>query len=221
MDSSRPARRYSRDEMSRILELASEAPRSDVNGIEDSDGLTLAEIKEIAGQVGIDPARVERASAALRRSSAPRRRVSFGTYQLERQFGRSLSTEDMRFAAQEADRFFGVAGTLRESSNLVEWHSSEAGAFVGLVREADDTRARVIVDRSRQFLAGAGALSAGGLAVLANVAAAYSGALALLGSAGVLAATAGLVGAFWIWRRNRLLARIEHLLDLMTAGLAR
>ena len=220
MDSNAPARRYSREEMRRILELASESAPEGTEVVGDSAGLTLAEIQEIAREVGIDPARVERASATLRRETAVRPKVSFGTYQMEIRFGRSLSLEDMRFAAQEADRFFGVEGTLRQSSDLVEWHSPEAGAFIGLVREGGDTRARVIVDRSRQFFGGAAFLAVVGLVAAGSVAAPASAAVGLLTAAGIAAATAGAVAGFWQWRRDRLLRQIDHLVELMTAGLS-
>lgn len=219
MDST-PARRYSREEMRRILEIASESLPPDTGLVGRDEGFTLAEIQGIAQEVGIDPARVARASRVLRRDTRVPPRVSFGTYQMERRFGRSLSPEDMQFAAEEADRFFGVRGTLRRSSGLVEWHSPEARAFVGLVKEDGDTRARVIVDRSRQFLGGAAVFGVVGASVIANIAAAPSGAMGVLAASVVAAATAVVIGGFWRWRRERLLRGIEDLLDMMTAGLA-
>ena len=99
MDSNAPVRRYSREEMRRILELASESAPEGA-GVVDEAGFTLAEIQHIAQEVGIDPGRVERASATVRRETGVQARVSFGTYQVETRFGRPLSVEDMRFSAQ-------------------------------------------------------------------------------------------------------------------------
>ena len=212
------SRRYTREEMERILEAASEAEPSTGRPRPSSGEFTLAEIKEIAGEVGIDPRRVEQASRALTERTSLDPKVSLGTYQLERRFERLLTPDEMRFVAQEADSYFGVKGRIRQTGGYLEWQSPEARAFVGLVHESGRTRVRVILDRASQVLLGGGLMGVVGFALMVRVASASTGALGVVGAGVVAVLTAAVIVGFSRWRRASIMRRIEALLKLMTEG---
>lgn len=210
------ARLYSREDMHRILEAASKPDSRHADPRDGPDAFTLDEIKEIAGEVGIDPARVERASATLDRHVTLDPRVSLGTYQVERRLSRPLDADELRFIAQEAEQFFGVDGTLRQMHDYAEWYSPRARAFVGLVNDGREARVRVILDRSPQFLGGAALLGFLGLTPAVGFVSGSSGWGGVLTGALLAIATVGLVLGFWRWRRGAMLSTIDDLLDRMT-----
>ena len=218
MDPDDPPRRFTPDEMRRILAAATESESSPPALPIDLDGFTLAEIQEIAGEVGIDPAEVERASRSIVRQVPLESGFSVGTYQVESRFGRPLSPEEMRFLAQEADRYFSVQGQIRETPGYVEWHSAEARAFVGLVNEGGQTRVRVIVDRASDMLLGGGALGALGVVLMVTLVLQVGGVLGAVGAAAVAAVTGLVLKGFSSWRRTSAIRRAEELIELMTEG---
>jgi hypothetical protein len=71
-----PDRRYSDDDVHRILAAAAEAEAADAGAAGESGGMTLPEIQRIAAEAGLDPAAVTAAAAALeqapRATEAPR-----------------------------------------------------------------------------------------------------------------------------------------------------
>lgn len=213
-----PSRRYTREEMERIIEAASEAEPSTTKPLSATDEFTLAEIKEIAGEVGIDPVRVEEASRALVQQIPLKPRVSLGTYQLERRFERLLTPDEMRFVAQEADSYFGVEGRIRQTDGYLEWQSSAARTFVGLVNEAGRTRVRVIMDRGSQFLFGGGLIGVAGFSFILKVVSVAAGTAGVVSAGGVAALTIAAIAGFSTWRRAVLMRRMEALLKMMTEG---
>ena len=64
----RSSRRYSEKEIGLILRRATEFQRSEPSAA-DPTGLTLAELQEVASEVGIDPAYLRRAAAELETGS--------------------------------------------------------------------------------------------------------------------------------------------------------
>ena len=69
-DPGTPVRRYSEKEVGLILRRATELQRAEPYA-EDPTGLTLAELQEVAGEVGIDPRYLRRAAAELEGGAAP------------------------------------------------------------------------------------------------------------------------------------------------------
>jgi hypothetical protein len=209
-------RRYSREEMHRILEIASEDEGPRPGAAAELDGLTLPEIQDIAREVGIDPRRVTHASMVAEARLAPQ--VSLGTYQLERRFGRILEPDEMRFVAEEADRYFGVEGKVRQTHDYAEWYSSEARAFVGVVNDSETTRVRVILDRASEFFVGGGLIGLLAILPMTVVVSAAPGIMGVGGALAIAAASAGVIAGFWKWRRAAAIRRIERLIESMIAG---
>ena len=121
----------------------------------------------------------------------------------------------MRFVAQEADRFFGRRGEVREVDHYLEWYDGKARAFVGVVNEGESARVRVILDRSPRFLGGAGVVGVVGLLTVAGFLA-EGGAAGGIGA--ILAAVVSLavIAGFWRWQASAARSRIDALLDLMS-----
>ena len=69
-DIQRGSRRYSEKEVGLILRRATELQRAEPHA-EDPTGLTLAELQEVAGEVGIDPRYLRRAAAELEGEGSP------------------------------------------------------------------------------------------------------------------------------------------------------
>ncbi len=216
MDPDDSPRRFTSHEMRRILEAATQPEEAAASPPSDVESFTLAEIQEIAEEVGIDPGRIRRASRALAHEVPLEPSVSLGTYQAERRFQRLLSADEMRFVAEEANRFFGVEGRIRQTHGYLEWHSAEARAFIGLVNESGSTRVRAIFDRAPRFFLGGSAIAAfGGLATLGLVSG-VGGVVGAVCATVVVALTAGALTGFWRWSRVSTMQSIEDLLRLMT-----
>ena len=64
-------RRFTEDEVQEILKQAAESGRSD--RLAGKQGLSLAELRVIASEVGIDPAELEQAARTVARGTAHRR----------------------------------------------------------------------------------------------------------------------------------------------------
>lgn len=88
MDPGDTPQRFTPDEIRRILEVATESESSPPALPPDLDGFTLVEIQEVTGEVGIDPAEVERASRSIVRQVPLESGFSAGTYQVESRFQR-------------------------------------------------------------------------------------------------------------------------------------
>lgn len=212
-------RRYSDEELRRILE---DAAQSDVRrdaGAHAPDGHTLAEIRAIAGEVGIDPAAVDRAAANLGFSrTVPGSSTPWHGFtrllQEEHVIPRPLTNAEMRLVALHAERVMRRRGALRDTGRLVEWRDAKDRLWVGVARDQSQTRIRAIADNSRELLAGGGLIGLVGAWNLPVVA----GLDPLQGTvAGLLigGATFGLINLYWRWRGSVTRAYLHELLDIL------
>lgn len=127
------SRRYDEQEIAEILRLATEA---DVAGVDEAapsptaarTGLTLGQIQEIGGEVGIAPARIERAARALERSLsdvAPPVRFLGAPRSVSRTVAldRPLTDEEwMRLVALLRETF-GARGSVETIGTLRTWYN--------------------------------------------------------------------------------------------------
>lgn len=127
------SRRYHEQEIAEILRLATEA---DVAGADEAapssaaarSGLTLAQIQEIAGEVGIAPARIEHAARALEPSLAdvaPPSRFLGAPRSVSRTVAldRPLSDDEwMRLVALLRETF-GARGNVEQIGALRTWYN--------------------------------------------------------------------------------------------------
>jgi hypothetical protein len=212
-------RRYSDEELRRILADAAEAEvRSEAVGGA-GGGHTLAEIRALADEVGIDPAAVDRAAARLAVAGPAPAVVPdwFGLPRLLQQehvLPRQLTNAEMRLVALQAERVLGRRGALRDSGDLVEWRDIRDRLYVGVAREYGRTRIRAVADQTRELVAGGGLIGLLGASTLPAV----TGLEPLSGGAAATligAATFGLVSLYSKWRSSVGVGQLQDLLDIL------
>ncbi len=211
-------RRFSDDEMRRILE---DATRADAGLTRESagSGHTLEEIIEAAREVGIDPREVERAAANVTAARAASRSASrvLGlplVLHEERRIPRHLTDRELARIARRADRVVNRVGMVRQDYNWLDWYDRNGRMYVGVVRSAEETRVRVILDLARELFVGAGLIGVLGAAMVSQMASGPGGVrLAVLVL--VAGAAAGLVAAVWRWRTASVREHMRELLDLL------
>lgn len=127
-------RRYADDEVAQIFEAAtSHAPRPG-RAITTREGLTLAELQSIGGEVGIAPERIAEAAASLERSGAPlARRTQLGvpvgvgrTVDLPR----APTDREWHLLLSELRRTFGAHGKDRSDGELRAWANGNLHAYI-------------------------------------------------------------------------------------------
>lgn len=210
-------RKYSAEEMKEILEIAT---RSSSTSSEPARGeeerFTLAEIREIAREVGIDAASVDRAAQSLTTAPPVSRSVGLTTFQLERRISRRLSVDEMKFLVQQADRFFGEQGAVRHRDHVLEWYAAKSRAFVGMVVDGDGTRIRAIIDRSQPLVLGTVFGGLVGVPFVSRLLVSGAGLPEVIVLAAVVMAVLGVV---WGLTRAMATSKLDALLDLMESDL--
>jgi len=189
------AQRFSDQEMALILKRAAELQEgADGRGVERS----LAEITEIASEVGIDPAFVTEAVAELRR---PRVRVGWLGAPLrfhdEQSVPGTLSPDAIGELVDQSRAELGVHGETKQVFDGVEWRAqSLAGAMIMTVApRGDGTRIALTTNRTDQAtLVVLGSIGIGGLCALGGVAIAMNVTDSPLVASTIVAAS-GLFGA--------------------------
>ncbi len=218
-------RRYDEEEVAIILQRAAETR---VGGAE---GMTLAQLKEVAAEVGIDPAAVETAAGALDRRVASTPSPLLGTPaapQYEQTVDVPFDRIDQADVALAIRRAMERHGVLETRENGLEWRARDAGGgrYVSVLPRGDGTLVRVLGnfrDGALAWLVGGGTMT--GVATLV-----------LLKSLGVLvpgpakglgflaAALAGFLGGrlLWAWRyrqeRRRLAATLEAVVEAVRSS---
>lgn len=193
-------RRFDDEEVSLILRRALEADA----GRPETPGLTLAQLKEIASEVGIDPARVESAALTVQAEGATPR--SSGA--------RVTARYDLRVDGKMApDRQADLLSLIRAAMGRQGVVTTEPGGFAWKARDAfggryvtvRSERGRTRVEALGNFRDGAAVTAgAGGTAGLMVTAVALKavGGVAALGIAGPLALVAGAAVPAWaLYRR--------------------
>lgn len=195
-------RKYTDEQMALILRRA-----GDLQAQRDDGRHSLAEIQEIARQVGLDPALVAHVAAGLPRKPAVLPASSSSLVQtVETVLPSRVSPEQMGRLVDAVRRASGGQGTSRQVFDSVEWRLGSERELVDLrvtiTPTADRTNVRVQHDAT-----GAGFLSVflPGMTSVISVATAFS---ALPTAAAAAATSAGIVGVmgaavWWMQRRLR------------------
>jgi hypothetical protein len=126
-------RRYGEEEIAEIFEAAS-APRTAGKGLTPQDGLSLAELTEIGGEVGIPAERISEAAAALelRRGVAPARKNLGMPVSVGRAVGLPRAPTDREWALLVAEmrEAFGAHGKDRSQGELRAWTNGNLHAYI-------------------------------------------------------------------------------------------
>ena len=140
-------RLYSDKEISAVLKRAAELHRD--QGPTDTSGLTLAELEQIAAEVGIDPAFVKTAATELEEGRTDTDFHFWGgplSVDLERIVEGEVSEAKWEEIVMEIRLIFGAAGQTGQLGRSLEWiHRDQTGerAHVTLTPMAGQTRIRI------------------------------------------------------------------------------
>ncbi len=140
-------RLYSDKEISAVLKRAAELHRD--QGPTDTSGLTLAELEQIAAEVGIDPAFVKTAATELEEGRTDTDFHFWGgplSVDLERIVEGEVSEAKWEEIVMEIRRIFGSAGKTGQLGRSLEWiHGDQTGerAHVTLSPMGGQTRIRI------------------------------------------------------------------------------
>jgi hypothetical protein len=198
-------RRFNDQEVAKILESALSENMDRALPARTSEGMTLAELQDIAREVGIDPVGVERAALALS-EPAGRRSPMLGaptTVQHERTVEGEVSQEHMQELVTTIRRVMARQGVVSVELDSLEWRARDAlGArYVSIT----PGKGRTLIRALGNFRDGVAALFGGGT-VLGFLSLAFlkaSGLLSILGFwAAPVVAAAAFFPARFVWRRK-------------------
>jgi hypothetical protein len=212
-------RRYSDDEFRRIIEQATLPEQESEHVAGGGRGHTLAEIRDIAREVGIDPDRIDRAAADLVASEPDARATSSAglfprVLHAERVIPRALTDGEMERVVRQAELVARQPGRLRRSGGWAEWRDDRDRLYVGVARGTDVTRIRVIIDQTADLVTGGTTI--GVLAALLVAAGAGSASPLFAPGALLVAGVAiGLIGFFARWRTRTTRTHMSDLLDIL------
>ena len=215
-------RRYDEEEVAIILQRAAESR------VGSAEGLTLAQLKEIAADVGIDPAAVEAAAGSLDRRVAAPPSPLLGTPsapQYEQTVPVPFDRVDQSELVLAIRRTMERHGVLDAGPNGLEWRARDAtgGRYVTVLARGQETLVRVLGN----FRDGAGVwLMAGGM-MIGMVALVLLKSLGLLvpgpakGLGLLLSAVTGFLGGrqLWRWRYRREQQRLSDTVEAVAAVL--
>lgn len=126
------ARRYDEEQVAEILRRATEAEEA-APQIAAGTGLTLAQIQEVGGEVGISPARIERAALSLGLPGAsPAERFLGATRSVSRTIplDRPLSDDEWMRLVVILRETFGARGTVESIGPLRTWYNGNLHVHV-------------------------------------------------------------------------------------------
>lgn len=171
-----PTRRYGDDEVREIFSLATTGGTGEQSVPAESGGLTLDQLRQIAQEAGIDPARVAQAAASLdaRGRPAPIRRMMGMPIGVSRvvDLPRAPTNREWEQLIAEFRTTFGAQGRATVSGGLREWSNGNLHISVEPTERGEQLR---LSTRKED------ALALNGVAIV-------TGGMALLMSAGVAAA---------------------------------
>ena len=231
MSEAEDKRRYSDEEFALILRRAVEIegrptpdPETPTLPLPTSDGLTLTEIQEIAGEAGIDPGAVAEAASALSLEKPSTLAIFLGSppkMQVERFVPGHPSAEQMSVMIDQAREILERDGDANEVLGGLEWRFQESGessTFIQVAPRGDGTRIRISVNRAGQaFLSYWVPMTASAVIAGITLGAIEPSTLGgfLFGFGGALAAGYGIGRTIWRYSTRGWNDRLQRLLTAM------
>lgn len=222
-------RRYADDEVREIFSLATTGGGTGNQPVPaESGGLTLAELRQIAQEAGIDPARVAHAAASLdaRGTPAPVQRILGLPVGLSRvvDLPRSPTDREWEQLISACRSTFGVQGQVTSTGGLREW--SNGSLHVCVEPTAHGEQLRIGTTNDGAVGIGGMAMAIGGFGVLMSAVVAMAGkpdkaliVLAMFGGMSLAAfATNAVLLPRWAKERQRQMESLaEHAVKLLSA----
>lgn len=159
-------RRYSEEEVAEILDRATKV-REEASGRQLSSprGLTLAELKEIGAEAGIDTDLIERAAGEIDRptpSTEPKRRMAGIPIGVGRTvyLDRPLTDDEWNRLVVDLRETFDARGNVREEGAFRQWNNGNLQALVEPTDDGERLRLKTTSGRGRMFIGFGGTMIA-------------------------------------------------------------
>ena len=148
---------YSREEFAEILERAEDLERRAEVALGSQPGFSLAQMREIAAEAGIDPDAVERA-AHLLPPRAPDRPIEHATggvlrHRIQASYPVALTDEGLEKLLAVIRASSGHPGSGNVTVSGLTWWANQGDMHVDVHAHKDSTLVEVSVDRSRLLIA--------------------------------------------------------------------
>lgn len=213
-------RRFDEAEVAAIFRQAAEAQHTRQQQLPAGEGLTLAELQEIGGEVGISSELIRQAATSMEKGGVPTSRTFFGlpigvgrTIEL----GRRLTDEEWERLVVDLRETFDARGTVRQDGSLRQWTNGNLQALLEPTETGHRVRLRTVKGDARgMMIGGVSMFGAGAVSLLAAV---FQGTVdaGMLSSLGFLATMgAGMFGAGalrlpgWARARRQQMQEIAH-----------
>jgi hypothetical protein len=166
-----PERRYSDDEVSKILDRATETHVERASGDGPAEGLSLSELQQIGDEVGIPKDAIRSAAASLDRpaaSSAPEQSFLGARTGVGRSvtLSRALTEAEWNRLVVDLRETFGAKGTIKQEGAFRQWTNGNLQALVEPTDGGERVRLRTRKGSAYSFMASGGLMAcvgAGGL----------------------------------------------------------
>jgi hypothetical protein len=166
-------RRYSEDEVSEILERATQAHTPPGTGVGPASGMTLRELQEIGDEVGIPKDVIARAAASLDRpvpDAAAHRTFLGTTIGVGRSIDlpRRLTEEEWNRLVVDLRMTFDAKGRIRQEGEFRQWTNGNLQALLEPTATGERLRLRTVKGSAMPLMGGgAGMMVAGAVGSLA------------------------------------------------------
>jgi len=205
-------RRYNDEEVAAIFERAAEAQHTSPRHVPSGEGMTLTQLQEIGGEVGISREQLAEAAKAIELAGRPTSRQFLGLpigVGLTVDLGRKLSDDEWERVVVDLRETFDARGTQRSEGSFRQWANGNLQALLEPTPTGHRIRLKTVKGDARGLIIGG--LAMVGYATVTLIAASTRGALGDVGflSSQALLGTAGAVmfglGAFRLpsWARLR------------------
>jgi hypothetical protein len=205
-------RRFTEEEVSEILKQAAEAQDSNKGQITGGSGLTLSELTEIGGEVGISPDAIRQAAMAIDNPDQATTRLLGFPVGVARtvELNRKLTDEEWDHLVVDLRETFNARGIVHHEGSLRTWRNGNLQALLEPTPEGQRLRLKTKKGNAQELMAVGGAML--GFASVMLVIAAMKGvvtedpgfllAIGTVGTGGIAALTAGVAG-LGKWARVR------------------
>jgi hypothetical protein len=220
-----PDRRYTDDEVAEILDRATETHTGSSLGAPSATGMTLAELQDIGGEVGIPKDAIARAAASLDRPlpDAAAHRTFLGTtvgVGRSVELPRPLTADEWNRLVVDLRMTFDAKGKIRQEGAFRQWTNGNLQALLEPTATGERLRLRTVKGSAMPGMGVGGAMMAG--AAIGGVIAFFTGTAAAAVDLSMLAATGAVLFGFariplpnWARRREQ---QMEDVIERLRAG---
>lgn len=148
-------RRFNEQEVAEIIERATQSPGGALRQAAASEGMTLAQLKEIGREVGIAPDALERAARSIDLADRRTDRRLLGLpvgVGLTADLGRKLSDEEWQRLVVDLRETFDARGRVREEGSFRQWTNGNLQVLVEPTADGNQVRMRTFKQDAQLFI---------------------------------------------------------------------